>query len=114
MASQKFIDRVKERYGVKSNFQIFIICLVFALTGLSAVEIRKVIFPLVGVTELTPIWLKSLFWLFLVFPSYYVFLLTYGFIFGQKKFFWGMFKKSFGRFAKPFKKKSISESAMIH
>ncbi|HEX8547313.1 MAG TPA: DUF6787 family protein [Cytophagaceae bacterium] len=114
MAKQKFLDRVKERYGIQSNFQIFVICLVFALTGLSAVEVRKVIFPLVGVTDLTPIWLKSIFWLFLIFPSYYIFLLTYGFIFGQKRFFWNMFKKSVGRFYKPFKKKSVSESPMIH
>lgn len=102
-----FLEKLKSRWGVKSNFQILVICLVFALTGMSTVEIRKIIFPLIGVTEVSPFWLKSIYWLFLIFPSYYVFMLFYGYIFGQWKFFWMMFKKTFGRFGKMFGGKKV-------
>ncbi|WP_028981586.1 DUF6787 family protein [Sporocytophaga myxococcoides] len=96
--------RLKDKWGIRSNWQMTIIFIVFAITGMSAVEIRKILFPLMGVVGDTPFYVKFLLWLFVIFPFYYVFLLTYGFIFGQFPFFWAMTKKTFGRFGKPFRR----------
>jgi hypothetical protein len=95
---KNFIEKLKQRWGVKSNWQLVIICVVFALTGMSAVQLRKLVFPLLGVNESTPFWQLIIIWLLIIFPFYYVFLLFYGFIFGQFPFFYGMVKKTLGRF----------------
>jgi len=100
----KLLNKIKDKWGITSNWDFLIICLVFALTGMSAVQVRKIIFPLFGVTDQTAFYLKFLLWLFVLFPFYYVFLLFYGFIFGKYQFFLGMAKKTFGRFGKVFKK----------
>ena len=102
----KFFQKIKDRWGITSNLQFWTIMFIFSITGMSAVQIRKVIFPLIGVDEFTPFYLKALLWLVAIFPAYYVFLLTYAFIFGQFPFFWAMTKKTFGRFGKPFQKKN--------
>lgn len=95
---KKFLDRLKQKWGVKNNWHFFIICLVFALTGMTAVQMRKIVFPLLGVNEATPFWQVFIIWMLVIFPCYYIFLLFYGFIFGQFTFFYGMVKKTFGRF----------------
>ncbi|MBO9699592.1 MAG: prolipoprotein diacylglyceryl transferase [Sporocytophaga sp.] len=99
-----FWFKLKDKWGITSNWQMTIIFIVFGLTGISAVQIRKILFPLMGVVAETPFYIKFLLWLFVIFPFYYVFLLTYGFIFRQFPFFWGVTKKTFGRFGKPFKR----------
>jgi hypothetical protein len=98
------LNKLKEKWGITSNFDFVIICLVFALTGMSAVQIRKLIFPLLGITEQTEFYIKFFAWLFVLFPFYYAFLLVYAFIFRKFDFFWGMTKKTFGRFGRLFGK----------
>jgi hypothetical protein len=100
MAESNFLSRIKEKWGITNNWDILIICFVFALTGMSAVQIRKVIFPFIGIHTETAFYIKFFAWLFVIFPFYYIFLLTYGFIFGKFNFFWNMTKKTFGRFGK--------------
>ena len=95
---KNFIEKLKQRWEVKSNLQLVIICVVFALTGWSALKLRELVFPLLGVDDSTPVWQKIIIWLLVIFPFYYVFLLFYGFIFGQFDFFWKFAKKTFGRF----------------
>jgi len=94
----KWIEKMKERWGLESNQQFWIIMLVFSLTGMSAVQIRKLIFPLIGVTDQTPWGYKLVIWLLVVTPFYYLFLTIYAWIFGQSKFFGAMMKKTFSRF----------------
>ena len=105
MAGSNMLGKIKERWGVSSNWDLFIICFVFAITGMSTVQIRKVIFPFIGITGSTEFYIKFIAWLFLIFPFYYVFLITYGFIFGKFPFFWGMTRKTFGRIGGVFKRK---------
>jgi hypothetical protein len=105
MAEPKVLTKVKEKWGITSNWDFIIICLVFALTGMSAVQIRKIIFPLLGITTETAFYIKFIAWLFFLFPFYYAFLLVYAFIFRKFDFFWNMTRKTFGRFGKLFGKK---------
>lgn len=97
MSETSILDKLKSRWGIESTFQVFIILIVFALTGFSALYVKKFFFPLFGITSEDPFWLRTLVWIFTVLPAYQVLLLTYGSLLGQSKFFLNFAKKSFGR-----------------
>ena len=48
------IDKLKARWGIKSTFQVFIILIVFACTGFTALFAREFVFDLLGVTDEFP------------------------------------------------------------
>jgi len=58
-------------------------------------------------------WLKVIIWLAMVFPTYQAFLLIYGFIFGQFKFFWAKEKKMALAIARIFKKKNNDQESAV-
>ena len=89
---QPFLEKMKEKWGLTSIFQVVLILIVFAITGMTIVWIRPIIFKLLGI-ENAEGWLKTISYLVLVFPLYQVLLLLYGFIFGQFNFFWEKEKK---------------------
>lgn len=93
-----FFEKLKERWGITSNWRLFKILLIFSLTGLSAVQIRKLVFPFLGIDSSTPTWLYILLWLILITPAYYLFMVIFSTILGEREFFFGMMKKSFARF----------------
>ena len=88
------MNRFKEKWEIKSNFQLVIILLVFSITGSVAVLVAKPVLDLVGLDKeaLSP-WV---FWpirIFIIFPIYQVLIVLIGAIFGQFKFFWAFEKK---------------------
>ena len=88
------MNRLKEKWGITSNFQIIIILLVFSITGSIAVVVAKPALNLVGLDKevLSP-WI---FWpirIFIIFPIYQVLIVVIGALFGQFKFFWAFQKK---------------------
>ena len=88
------MNRLKEKWGITSNFQIIIILLVFSITGSIAVVVAKPVLKLVGLDKevLSP-WI---FWpirIFIIFPIYQVLIVVIGALFGQFKFFWTFEKK---------------------
>lgn len=88
----------KERWGIESNGQVAIILFVFAITGSTAAYIAKPILSFIGITrESVPIWLYIPLYLIVLLPFYKVLLLTYGTLFGQRKFFWAFTKKMLSR-----------------
>lgn len=87
--------RLQQRWGLSSGWQVVAILLVFSLAGMSILPARRWFFHLMGVTVDTPFLLRFLLWLLIVFPSYQVFLLLYGAIFGQFAFFWEKEKRMF-------------------
>ena len=88
------MNRLKEKWGITSNFQIIIILLVFSITGSIAVWIAKPVLSLVGLDkEVVSPWL---FWpirIFIIFPIYQILIVIIGTLFGQFKFFWAFEKK---------------------
>jgi hypothetical protein len=82
-----------------------VILCVFALTGFSAMYIKKPIFELLGITTETAWYWRTIVWLLTVLPAYQVLLLMYGFLLGQFDFFWAFEKRTFGRIFKLFKPK---------
>jgi len=105
MDKPNWIDRLQHRWGVTSAWQVIIILVVFACTGFTAMGIKQPIFNWLGVNEQTPGWLRALIYIFTVLPAYQVFLLAYGFLFGQFAFFWNFEKRMFGRIGKLFSRK---------
>ena len=92
------MKRLKERWGIHSNFQLVAILVVFAVTGSS---VAKLATPLTNYLGITPeIYSAWIFWparIILIFPIYQVLLVFFGFIFGQFKFFWNFEKKMLSR-----------------
>lgn len=94
----KLFEKLKSRWDITSNWQVFVILVVFSLTGFSVVFARRFVFALLGIEEADPFWFKFLIWLITIFPLYNIFLLLYAALLGQFGFFWGYFKKMMKRF----------------
>ena len=92
------MNRFKEKWGIESNIQFWIIMIVFAVTGSSAAFVSKPILGAFGLIRGESEW--YLYWpmyVLIMFPTYQILLLCYGFIFGQWKFFWGFEQKMLSR-----------------
>ena len=89
------MEKLKKRWGIESNVQIILICIVFAINGSFAAWVAK---PITSFLGLNPDEMNSiLYWLLrilLIFPIYQLTLPIVGFAFGQFKFFWN-FEKTF-------------------
>lgn len=87
------METFKKRWGIKSNLQLAIIFVVFAITGSTSAWLSKPFCFWLGILQedldywFTPIRLL------LIFPIYQVLLVAIGFLFGQYKFFWAFEKK---------------------
>lgn len=88
------MQKLKTRWGITSNFQLTVIFIVFAITGSSAAYLSKPILKWFGIVkEDVSLWIYYPLYLILIFPVYQVLLVSFGFIFGQFKFFWAFEKK---------------------
>ena len=94
-----FLNRLKEKWGITSNFQLVVIFIVFGLTGSFSVRLGK---PILDFVALKPENFESLFmgealyWvlrLLIIFPVYQILLLIFGALFLQFRFFLNFEKK---------------------
>ena len=90
--------RLKNKWGIKSNFQLLVILIVFAVTGSLSLWVAKPLLDIVGldIKTISP-WL---FWpirITIIFPIYQVLILIVGALFGQFQFFWNFEKKMLSR-----------------
>ena len=98
------MEKLKQRWGISSTWQIILIIVVFGLTGSSSVYVAK---PVLEVADLARENFSTDFWwggfsyyilrILLVFPIYQVLLVSYGWLFGQFRFFWTFEKNMLGR-----------------
>ena len=89
MAENKFMERLKEKWGITSNLQIILILIVFAINGSFAAWVASPITEFFGLSKETTN--GFVYWplrILLVFPIYQLTLPIVGFVFGQFKFFW--------------------------
>ena len=88
------MEKLKQRWGIHSNFQIVVIFVVFAVTGSTAVKFAAPLTALIGLErESTNPWLYWIIRILIIFPIYQVLLVAFGWLFGQFKFFWNFEKK---------------------
>ena len=93
------MEKLKQRWGIKSNFQVVIILLVFAINGSLAVFLTNPVTNFLGVNKETTA--PLLYWpvkIIAIFIIYQISLIIVGTLFGQKQFFWNMEKKMLQRF----------------
>ncbi|MBP6557861.1 MAG: diacylglyceryl transferase [Flavobacterium sp.] len=84
----------KERWNIKSNWQVFVILVVFAVTGSTSAYLSKPVLELFGIVKGdVSNWIYYPLYIILIFPIYQVLLVSFGFIFGQFTFFWAFEKK---------------------
>jgi len=93
-----FLHRLQERWKVRSRTQVLIILCVFALTGSTVVYLKRFALPLLG-----DHWYSDLVYYVAILPVYNLFLLVYGFAFGQGRYFWEFEKRFFSRLVNLFK-----------
>jgi hypothetical protein len=98
-----FLQKLQDKWKLKSLFQVIMVLIVFSLTGMTVVLVRPLVFNWFGFTELTPFWLKTITYILLIFPMYQILILVYGALLGQFSFFWEKEKKLFNFITKPFK-----------
>ena len=92
------MKKLKQRWGVDSNFLLAVIFLVFAITGSCATKLAAPITSFIGLdSETTSAWLYWTARIFLIFPIYQVLLVAFGWLFGQFRFFWNFEKKMIHR-----------------
>jgi hypothetical protein len=97
MTASGWINRLKKKWNIERNVDFFMIMLVFSLAGMMIVYERRPLFHILGITAATPFWIKCLAWLTIVFPTYQINLIIFGFLLGQFSFFWKK-EKQLGRF----------------
>ena len=103
------------KWGLESDFHVFIILVVFAATGTTIVAVKDLFFQILGFESEGSNIIRTILYLIFIFPAYQALLLLYGFLFGQFAFFWNKEKmlaqRIFGLFKKTPKGTSKNESA---
>jgi len=98
-----WIEKLKQRWDLRSPFQVIIILIVFACTGFTVLFIKKPLIDFLGLKQGETVVVSILYYV-LILPLYNILLLGYGFIFGQFSFFWAFEKRFFKRLSTWFKK----------
>lgn len=89
-----YMKKLKERWGISSNFQLGIIFLVFAINGSLSAKISSFFMNLLGLNKENLHWtLYYIILLALVFPLYPFMLMAFGYLFGQSAFFFKFGKR---------------------
>jgi len=104
-----WVQKLQARWKVGSAYQVVIILVVFACTGFTVLFLKRPLFNYWFGDGPIPV-SASIIYYILILPIYNVFLLFYGFIFGQFRFFWDFEKRFFSRIISIFKKGNKSQS----
>jgi len=100
------MERIRSFFKVESNYQLFIVNLVFAITGTSSLFVADFILNILLITKENYdgfyYWITRI---ILILPIYQILLIIIGIIFGQFSYFWKMEKKTLNKLRSIFKKK---------
>lgn len=93
------MEKIKQRWGIETTRELLIIFFIFSITGSSSVMIGRPMLKALGLT-LNNVQAIVYYPLFIIasFIFYQLFLVAFGWIFGQFQFFWNMEKKMLKRF----------------
>lgn len=82
----------KKKWG-KSDLEIVLIMVIFAMTGFSFLFVKPVVFEWIGYHHIESGFLKVIMYILIMYPLYQVLLLIWGSMFGQFRFFWSFLGK---------------------
>lgn len=92
-----WIEKLKNRWKLRSAWQVAVVLLVFACTGFTVLFIKKPLLTWLAGDQGNTALASVLYYIFIL-PLYNVILLGYGFVFGQFRFFWDFEKRFMERF----------------
>jgi peptide-methionine (S)-S-oxide reductase len=107
------VNLLKKRWNIDSNIQFILILIVFSLTGMATLWVRKAIWPLLGLAPDTSFFIKVPLYILIIFPVYQILQLIIAFVFGQFRFFWEFEKKMFRRIGIMPGKKSLMTTGIV-
>ena len=88
------MNKLKQRWGITSNYQLVIIFIVFAINGSLSARISYYLMGLIGITKENTHWtFYYIILLVLVLPLYPFMLMGFGWLFGQSIFFFPFAKR---------------------
>tara|TARA_B100001778_G_C18360698_1_gene526242 strand:+ start:212 stop:520 length:309 start_codon:yes stop_codon:yes gene_type:complete len=99
------MEKIRNFFKVKSNYQLLIINIVFAITGTSSLLLADYILDMLLINQ--DHYNAFFYWatrIILILPIYQILLIVFGFLFGEFSYFWSMEKKTLNRLALFFKK----------
>jgi hypothetical protein len=88
-----YLEKLKTKWGITSNFQMAVVFIVFAITGSSSLWVAKPVLTMIGITDEMNPWIRVPLRIVLILPVYQVMLLIIGAAFGQFTFFLNLQKK---------------------
>jgi hypothetical protein len=88
-----YLDRLKTKWNIQSNFQMAVVFVVFALTGSASLWVAKPVLNLIGLSDEVNPWIRVPLRIILILPVYQIMLLVIGGLFGQFHFFLNLQKK---------------------
>ena len=92
------INKFKIKYGIKSNYQLIVIFIVFGITGSTAAYISDPLMEFININKSDlNIFIYWTVRVLLITFVYQIILLVVAFFFGQFKFFWSFEKKMLKR-----------------
>lgn len=97
-----WLERLRQRWKLKSITQVWWVLLSFACTGTTVVLIKTPVFELLGIPRPWP-WWAYIIYLIAILPVYNVLLLGFGVLFGQFRFFWEFEKRMLVRILRSIK-----------
>ena len=89
----RYLDRLKQKWGIESNVQLAIVFTVFAITGSGSLKLAQPILDYFGVSSIQNPWVRIPVRILMILPVYQVLLLVVGTIFGQFRFFFNLQKR---------------------
>ena len=92
------LEKTRKFFKTKTYLQLFLIFLVFAVSGSLSVIVSEPVVQYIGLEIIDNVVLKTIVRIIIIFPLYQVILLIIGTIFGQFKYFWEFEKKFWKRF----------------
>lgn len=91
------MNKLKARWGITTNWQVFVILLVFAVTGSTSAKFAGPVTDFFGITKDMGGFVYWTFRILIIFPIYQVLLVFFGWLFGEYTFFWNFEKKMLTR-----------------
>ena len=90
---KKYLEKLKTKWEIKSDFQMVIVFIVFAITGSSSVKLANPLLNFLGIQSDMNAWIRIPLRILIVLPVYQVMLLLIGTAFGQFRFFFNLQKR---------------------
>ena len=100
------MEKIRSFFKVESNYQLFVVNLVFAITGTSSLFVADYILDILLITQEN--YDNFFYWItriILILPIYQILLIIFGILFGEFSYFWKMEKKTINKIRSIFKSK---------